>query len=108
MISNLNPAAESFLSNMDPVQRSLAEASRQTSTGLRVNSASDAPDEIDSILQIRTETSRNAQIQANLGLAKTDTDAADGALTSALKLLDRARALGAQSSNLTLDDKGRA
>ena len=79
MTSNLNPGAEAFLSNMERVQRTIAEASRQTSSGLRVNSASDAPDQIDSILQLRTDSSRNGQIQANLALAKTDADAADSA-----------------------------
>jgi len=108
MISNLNPGAEAFLANMERVQRTIAEASRQTSSGLRVNSALDAPDQIDSILQIRTNSSHNGQIQANLALAKTDADSADSALNSAIKLLDRARVLGAQGSNFTLDASGRA
>jgi flagellar hook-associated protein 3 FlgL len=107
MISNLNPAAEGFLANMARVQRSMADASLQTATGLRVNSASDAPDEIDSILQIRTDVSHNTQVQSNLALAKSDADAADGALSGAIRLLDRARVLGAQASNFTLDANGR-
>jgi len=66
MISNLNPSGEAFLANMNRVQRSVDQASRQASSGLRVNTASDAPDEVDSILQLRTNTSQNTQIQANL------------------------------------------
>jgi len=107
MISNLNPSGEAFLANMNRVQRSVDQASRQASSGLRVNTASDAPDEVDSILQLRTNTSQNTQIQANLALAQTDADSADGALNSATKLLDRARTLGAQGSNFTLDASGR-
>src|SRR4030081_3931384 len=103
MISNLTPSAGAFLANMDRVQRSVQEASRQASSGLRVNSASDAPNEIDSILQIRTNMSQNGQIQSNLALAKSDSDAADTALNSATKLLDRARTLGAQGSTFTVD-----
>src|SRR5205823_8733863 len=38
---------------------------------------------------------RNSQIQSNLGLAKTNADAADTALSSAIKLMDRALVLGA-------------
>jgi len=107
MISNLNPAGEAFLANIERVQRSMTEASRQASSGLRVNSASDAPDEIDNILQIRTDVAHNTQVQSNLALAKADADAADGALSGAIRLLDRARVLGAQASNFTLDANGR-
>jgi flagellar hook-associated protein 3 FlgL len=107
MISNLNPSGEAFLANMTRVQRRVEEATRQASSGLRVNVASDAPDEVDAIMQLRTDTVRNTQISSNLSLAKTDADAADSALTSATKLLDRARQLGAQGANFTLDVSGR-
>jgi flagellar hook-associated protein 3 FlgL len=107
MISNLNPAAEAFLANMERAQRSVDQASRQVSSGLRVNSASDAPDEVAGILQLRTDAFRNTQLQSNLSLAKSDADAADNALNSATKLLDRARALGVQGFNFTQDADGR-
>jgi len=107
MISNLNPSAEAFLANMERVQRSIEQASRQVSSGLRVNSASDAPDQVSSILQLRTDEGRNTQLQANLSLAKSDADAADNALNSATQLLDRARALGVQGVNFTQDADGR-
>ena len=107
MISNLNSSAEAFLANTARVQRSVDEASRQASSGLRVNTASDAPDQIGAILQIRANASHNSQIQANLGVAKTDADAADNALNAATKLMDRARTLGAQGANFTMDANGR-
>ena len=107
MISNLNPSAEAFLANMERVQRSIEQASRQVSSGLRVNSAPDAPDQVSSILQLRTDEGRNTQLQANLSLAKSDADAADNALNSATQLLDRARALGVQGVNFTQDADGR-
>lgn len=103
MISNLNSASEAFLANMSRVQRRVDEASRQASSGQRVNSASDAPEEVEVIMQLRTDQTRNTQIEANLSLAQTDANVADSALTSATKLLDRARALGAQGSNYTMD-----
>ncbi len=85
----------------------MENAGRQTSSGKRVNVASDAPGEIDTILQLRTDGARNTQIQENLSVAKADADAADGALTSATKLMDRARVLGAQGATFTLDATGR-
>jgi flagellar hook-associated protein 3 FlgL len=107
MISNLSPSAEAFLANVDRVQRGLEEATRQVSSGKRVNVASDAPGEVGTILQLHTDEVRNSQIQANLGVAQAEAEAADGALTSATKLMDRAIVLAAQGANFTLDATGR-
>jgi flagellar hook-associated protein 3 FlgL len=107
MISNLSPSAEAFMANVDRVQRGLEEATRQVSSGKRVNVASDAPGEVGTILQLHTDEVRNSQIQANLGVVQAEAEAADGALTSATKLMDRAIVLAAQGANFTLDATGR-
>jgi flagellar hook-associated protein 3 FlgL len=107
MISNLSPSSQAFLTNVDRVQRAIEEANRQTSSGKRVNVASDAPNEIDTILQLHSDEIHNTQIQENLSIAKADADAADTALSSATQLMDRARVLAAQGSNFTLDAAGR-
>ncbi|MCX6627499.1 MAG: hypothetical protein NTW28_07715, partial [Candidatus Solibacter sp.] len=107
MISNLTPSTEAFLASVSRVQRTVENASSQTSSGKRVNVASDAPSEVDAILQLRTDEVRNLQIQANLSIARTDADAADAALSSAAKIMDRARVLAAQGANFTIDATGR-
>ena len=107
MVTNLSPSSEAFMANIDRVQRQVEEATRQVSSGKRVNVASDAPNEVDTILQLHTDEVRNAQIQENLGVAQADADAADGALTSATQLMDRATVLAAQGANFTLDATGR-
>jgi flagellar hook-associated protein 3 FlgL len=107
MISNLNQSSEAFLANVERIERSVEQASRQVSSGKRVNVASDAPDQIDSIMQLQTGAVRNDQIKANLSIAKTDADAADAALSSATKIMDRAVTLATQGSSFTLDASGR-
>ncbi len=107
MISNLSPANEAFLANLARVQRSVQQATQQASSGLRVNTASDAPDEVSAILQLRADSARNTQIASNLGLAKTDGDSADAALNAATKLLDRALTLGSQGTSFTIGADGR-
>src|SRR5438477_12823197 len=107
MVSNLSPSSEVFLANTERVQRQVAEAGRQVSSGKRVSAASDAPDDIGVILQLRAGMARNSQIKSNLGLAKAEADAADSALNSATKLMDGALALGAQAANFTVDAAGR-
>ena len=107
MVTNLSPASEAFLVNMERVQQQVADATQQVSSGRKVNVASDAPDEIDAILQLRSNMARNSQIKSNLALATADADAADNALTSATKLMDRAVTLGSQAATFTLDATGR-
>jgi flagellar hook-associated protein 3 FlgL len=107
MITYLDPSSEAFVANMERVQRRVAEAGQQVSSGKRVMVASDAPDEIGPLLQLRATLVRNSQIQSNLGLAKTETDAADNALNSATKLMDRALVLANQGANFTQDALGR-
>lgn len=107
MITNLDPASELFLSNVDRIQERLAKANLQAASGKRVVHASDAPDQIDSILQLRADRERNEQIQSNLAVALTDVQSADGALTSAIKLMDRARVLASQAVSTVLDADSR-
>jgi flagellar hook-associated protein 3 FlgL len=107
MISNLDPASELFLANVNRIQQRLADASRQVSSGKRILQPSDAPDQIDGLLQLRADRQRNVQIRSNLGLALTGVQSADGALNSAIKIMDRARVLAAQGANTVLDTNGR-
>src|SRR5450432_1370571 len=107
MITNLSPSSEIFLANTDRVQRQIAVAEQQASSGKKVNVASDAPDQIGAILQLRANMARNTQITNNLGLATADANSADNALNAATKLMDRAVTLAAQGASSTMDASGR-
>jgi flagellar hook-associated protein 3 FlgL len=107
MITNLEPASELFIANVGRIQQRLADANRQVSSGKKIFQPSDAPDQIDSLLQLRADREHNRQIQSNLALAMTHVQSADGALTSAIKLMDRARVLADQGANSALDTNGR-
>ncbi len=107
MISNLDSASELFLANVNRIQQRAAEAGRQVSSGKRIQQPSDAPDQIASLLQLRTDRARNDQIASNLSLALTDSQVADDSLGAAIRLLDRATTLGAQGSDTMLDAKSR-
>jgi flagellar hook-associated protein 3 FlgL len=107
MITNLDGASELFLADMGRIQNRVAEASRQVSSGKRIASAADAPDEIEPLLQLRAALQRNSQIKLNLALASTEADGADLALASAIKVMDRARTLAAKGANTSLDAESR-
>ncbi len=101
MITNLDPSSELFLANVERIQDRLATANRQISSGKRITAASDAPDQIGSLLQLRAANEHNSQVKGNLVLAKSDADAADGALASSISLMDRALTLASQGTNFT-------
>ena len=107
MLTNLDPSSELFLADISRIQRKLTEAGRQVSSGKRIAVASDQPDEVAPLLQLRAEQQRNQQIQSNLALAKTTADAADNALNASIKLMDRAMGLATQGANSILDAAGR-
>src|SRR5262249_39651418 len=68
-------------------------------SGKKLSVAADAPDQIGALLQLRAVLQHNQQIQANLSLAKANADAADTALSSAIKLMDSALMLANQGTS---------
>jgi flagellar hook-associated protein 3 FlgL len=103
MITNLDPESASFLADVSRIQQRVAQASSQISSGKKINAASDAPDQVDSLLQLRADQQHNTQIQSNLELANTDALSADDALSSAIQLMDRALTLATQGAGSTTD-----
>ncbi|HSB12927.1 MAG TPA: hypothetical protein VLE22_00630 [Bryobacteraceae bacterium] len=101
MIRNLDPSAERFLLDLRRIQTVTGHAQREISSGLRVGSPSDAPDQIGDILQLRAGILRAAQIRMNLGRLQTETAAAEDALNLSVKVMDRARVLGSRGAGST-------
>src|SRR5580658_1887022 len=101
MISSLNPSDQIFLTGVNQIQQQISAASQQLTSGLKVSVASDAPDQIDDLLQLRADQAQNTQIQSNLSMEQTNAQAADGALGSAIQLMDSATQLAAEGANTT-------
>jgi flagellar hook-associated protein 3 FlgL len=94
MIQNLDPSAQEFLVNLTRVQSGIRRATDQISSGLKVNTPSDAPDQISEILQLYVDMGWNAQLQSNLSRMKSEVGTAEAALETAIRAVDRARTLG--------------
>jgi flagellar hook-associated protein 3 FlgL len=101
MISGLDPASEQFLASINSLQDRLNAAQLQLSSGLRVNKASDAPQQVGDIFQARADLSHATQIDQNLGIVKAQVDAADSALQQAVQILDQAGTIGTQGDGDT-------
>lgn len=107
MISNLSPQSQQFLAAVGFAQQRIALANRQLSSGLKIQAASDGPDVVSELLQLRANLQKNSQLTDNLGLAKSDADVADTSLSSATQLMDTALSLAAQGATATTDASGR-
>jgi flagellar hook-associated protein 3 FlgL len=101
MIRNLRASDEVFLSNLQRLQDRMSRAQREITSGVRVSSPSDSPDQISDILQLRSSLLQNEQLKFNLGRAQSELDSADQALQSAVLVLDRAKVLATQGASST-------
>lgn len=101
MINTLKPSDEQFLANVRDINERMDRANRQIGSRLRVNTASDDPDQISVLLTTRAEFARVEQVDSNLGRVKTEVDAGEDVLASATKLLERASTLAAQGVSST-------
>ena len=101
MTGAINPTSEVFLNNVQQIENRISTAERQLSSGLRVNVASDAPDQISSILQLRAQISGVQQTQENLSTVTPQVDSGENALQQAIQVLDTATSLAAEAAGST-------
>jgi flagellar hook-associated protein 3 FlgL len=101
MIQGISPADERFLSALNKTESRAALAEREISSGTRLSTPSDAPDLVGPALSLRSQLSQTLQIQTNLGMFKSETDAAEQAVSNAVQTLQLANTLGAQGATET-------
>jgi flagellar hook-associated protein 3 FlgL len=108
-ISPLSPRDSQFLTAANRLSSRINRAQLQISSGKRIQQASDAPDQVDNLLGLRADLARATQIQKNLGRVKTETDTAERALESAVKVTERIRVLASRgATNLSETAESRA
>jgi len=101
MTPSINPNSEIFLSNLQQIQSRIGMAERQLSSGLRVSIASDAPDQISSILQLRAQIAGVQQTQQNLSNVTPQVTSGEDAIQQAIQVLDTATSLATQAAGST-------
>lgn len=103
MTPSINPSAAAFLANLAQIENRISTAQRQLSSGLRVSMASDAPDQISSILQLRAQIAGVQQTQYNLSNVTPQVNSGEEAIQQAIQLLDTATSLATQAAGTTSD-----
>lgn len=107
MINSIDASSERFLDALRALNTRLTKTQQQVSSGRRLLAPSDGPESISTVLQIRADLSRLEQVNANLIRTRAETDTAEQALQSAVKLFDRVRTLGmtGAGTNQTADTR---
>ena len=107
MRTNLDPNNAQFLSQVNAIHKRMERAQNQLSSGKKLNTVSDDPDQVSPLLTARASLENNRQINNNLGRVQTEVNGAEKALQQASKGFERARVLGAQgaSSIATADSR---
>jgi flagellar hook-associated protein 3 FlgL len=108
MLSILNSSAQQFLNSVNRINDNNQKAQRELSTGLKISSVSDSPDQISTLLVARANLAAVKQTDANLSQTKAETDTAEGALENAVTLYDRVQTLAAEGVNSTQTAASRA
>lgn len=101
MLSGIDGSNGSFLADLNQIQNQITQTTQQISSGIRVNEASDDPSAIEPILAYQNQIDHISQVQANLNLANTNAQTADGALQAASSLMNQLISISTEASNST-------
>src|ERR1017187_3270867 len=99
MISPLSASSQSFLVGLDQIEQREQQAQIELTSGLKINVVSDAPDEISTLLQTRSDLNQAQQVNSNLGVVTTEVNTAQTALQNAVSLVEQAQSLGTQGAS---------
>jgi flagellar hook-associated protein 3 FlgL len=102
MLDPIDSSSRQFLLGMDALNKRLDRAQQLVSSGKRIETASDSPDQIGELLQVRGEIAQNQQTQANLTSYKLEANIAANALDQASSVLDSVKSLTAVGLNGSL------
>jgi flagellar hook-associated protein 3 FlgL len=101
MYTTLNSQSQLFLANIGRTQQEIDTVTAELSSGYQLTQASDSPDQVDPLLQLRANLQQNNQILSNLTLAQADASTADSTLNAASSLMDTAVQLATEGANAT-------
>src|ERR1035438_5368073 len=108
MVLNINGATQAYLADLNRTQQQINQAQAQVSSGFRVQTPSDDPAAVPSILQVQAEIGSDQQIQSNLGSVTNELGTADSALQSAIQAVQNAGTLATEGANSTATADERA
>jgi flagellar hook-associated protein 3 FlgL len=92
-----------MLTELRQLNATMNQAQQQLASGKKVTVASDAPADVQSIVQNQSDLARVQQSEANLNTLNSEVGMASTVLENAAQLMDSARSIGAQGASDTSD-----
>src|SRR6202011_4372244 len=86
MITGLSPTNQQILDSINNSQADLNRAQRQVSSGLRISRASDDPQVVSNLFQVRSDLAQVTQVANNMAAVKGEVDTADAGLQNGVQL----------------------
>ncbi|HYZ87295.1 MAG TPA: hypothetical protein VE621_22970, partial [Bryobacteraceae bacterium] len=74
MVRSFDASTERFLNDLARTSRRIETAQREITSGKRLNSVSDDPNQISSLFESRALVERTSQLKIDLGSFKTEVD----------------------------------
>lgn len=108
MITGLTPTNQQLLNSINNSQADLNRAQQQVSSGLRISRASDNPQIVSDLFQMRSDLAHVTQVANNMNSVKGEVDTADAGLQNAVQLMEQAGVLAIQGSSTTMTASTRA
>ena len=103
MLKGPDAHSDRFLQDLSVINQRIDKATREVSSGRRINAPSDAPDEISHLLSLRSTLSATEQSKTNFVRIRAEVDTAEQALGNAIEVLDRIQVLGANGASDLID-----
>lgn len=102
-----NTTDAQMLTELRQLNATMNQAQQQLASGKKVTVASDAPADVQSIVQNQSDLARVQQSEANLNTLNSEVGMASTVLENAAQLMDSARSIGAQGASDTSDSSTR-
>lgn len=101
MLPSLTGPTQQYLADLQNINSEMTDVTRQLSSGLRVNTVSDDPSAVESILMNQTRITQLQQTQTNLNNLKPELQAGDSALSQAMQNVESAISIASEGSSPT-------
>lgn len=101
MFNTVSTATNRFLADLSSLEKRLIKSQEQVSSGLRMQTVSDDPDQVSTLLQLKAQVAHNDQLKYNLGRVQTEVSSAEQAINNATSLMDSARQIATEGANGT-------
>lgn len=98
-ISSLSPGALAFLNGLNQIQISSQQAQQELTTGLKINSVSDSPGQIQQLMETHQQLDQTQQLNTNLNLVQEEVNTGQTALQSAVTLQEQAESLATEGQS---------